>query len=431
VPLRPRESRFVADYDWKLLGSWSRLALANARSDRILANPATQKRGFDRQIAFRIRHRYRFPWNWLPMHRRTILQTGLGLAIGAPLLAAMKPNDFDAAADVLTRVTDAGQVEAAAMYVRHGESVLSRSFGAAPREDAIFLLASISKPMSVAAVMTLYEQKRFQLDDPVHRFLPEFSGDARDRVTMRHLLTHVSGLPDQLPENTALRSRHAELDEFVERAMKTPLRFVPGSQYSYSSMGILLASEVARRISGKSIATLVDEAVYRPLEMKHSAMGIGRLDRASLIRCQVESAAAESGSGDRATRDWDWNSDYWRQLGAPWGGAHGSAADVARFLDAFLHPQGRWLQPDTARLMTTNHNPPGIRPRGLGFDLGSQLGGGRSSAMTFGHGGSTGTLCWADPASDAICVILTTLPSQAANPHPREVTSKRVAEAIG
>lgn len=364
------------------------------------------------------------------MHRRTILQTGLGLAVGTPLLAAMKPNAFDAAADVLTRATDAGQVESAALYVRHGESVLSRSFGAAPPEDAIFLLASISKPMSVAAVMTLYDRQQFQLDDPAQKFLPEFSGGQRDKVTMRHLLTHVSGLPDQLPENTALRSRHAELGEFVERAMNTPLQFTPGSRYSYSSMGILLASEVARRISGKTIATLVDEAVYRPLNMHHSAMGIGRLKRESLMRCQVESAAPESGSGDPATRDWNWNSDYWRQLGAPWGGAHGSAADVARFLDAFLHPPEKFLQPDTVQLMITNHNPPGIRPRGLGFDLGSQLGGGRSSAMTFGHGGSTGTLCWADPASDAICVVLTTLPSQAANPHPREVTSKRVAEAI-
>ncbi len=80
--------------------------------------------------------------------------------------------------------------------------------------------------------------------------------------------------------------------------------------------------------------------------------------------------------------------------------------------------------------MITNHNPPNLRPRGLGFDLGSQLGGGQSSALTFGHGGSTGTLCWADPQSDAICVVLTTLPSQAASPHPREVASKLVAGAI-
>jgi CubicO group peptidase (beta-lactamase class C family) len=80
--------------------------------------------------------------------------------------------------------------------------------------------------------------------------------------------------------------------------------------------------------------------------------------------------------------------------------------------------------------MTTNQNPAGLRSRGLGFDLGRQLVGGRCSQRTFGHGGSTGTLCWADPESDSLCVVLTSLPSGAAHPHPREVTSRLVAEAI-
>ena len=78
---------------------------------------------------------------------------------------------------------------------------------------------------------------------------------------MRQLMTHVSGLPDQLPENSTLRARHAPLGEFVRGAMKTPLLFAPGSEYRYSSMAILLAAEVAQRISGKSISTLVAETV--------------------------------------------------------------------------------------------------------------------------------------------------------------------------
>ena len=147
----------------------------------------------------------------------------------------------------------------------------------------------------MAAVMTLYDRKLFDLDDPVCKFLPEFSGDSRDKITIRHLLTHVSGLPDQLPENAKLRARHAELAEFVQGAIRTPLLFAPGSRYRYSSMGILLASEVAQRISGKSIATLVDETVYKPLEMKNSALGLGRLKLDALMRCQVENAAPESG----------------------------------------------------------------------------------------------------------------------------------------
>jgi CubicO group peptidase (beta-lactamase class C family) len=79
--------------------------------------------------------------------------------------------------------------------------------------------------------------------------------------------------------------------------------------------------------------------------------------------------------------------------------------------------------------MITNQNRPGIRSRGLGFDVGTNAGSPGCSEKTFGHGGSTGTLCWAAPATDTICVVLTTLPTRAANPHPRSVVSDRVAEA--
>jgi CubicO group peptidase (beta-lactamase class C family) len=92
---------------------------------------------------------------------------------------------------------------------------------------------------------------------------------------MQHLLTHVSGLPDQLAENQELRSKHASLSEFVEHAIRTPLHFVPGSRYQYSSMAILLAARVAELISGTDILTLVDRAVFQPLKMRRSAQGVG------------------------------------------------------------------------------------------------------------------------------------------------------------
>lgn len=365
------------------------------------------------------------------MRRRTILKAGLGLALGTPLMAAIKQNKLEEAARVLAQATSAMQVEAASLYVRSGKSVFARAFGKAKSKDSIFLLASISKPISIAGVMTLYDRGLFDLEDPVQKHLAEFKGDGREKITMRQLLTHVSGLPDQLPENSRLRASHAKLSQFVDGAIRTPLLFEPGTQYSYSSMAILLATEVARRISGKPISALVDETVFKPLGMKHSALGVGRFPLETLMRCQVENAAPESGSGDPTTKSWDWNSVYWRELGVPWGGAHGSAPDVGRFLDAFLHPTGKLLKPATARLMVTNHNPEGIRARGLAFDVGSGLGAPKASKSVFGHSGSTGTLCWADPETDTVCVILTTLPARAVKPHPRDVTTKLVAEAVG
>jgi CubicO group peptidase (beta-lactamase class C family) len=363
------------------------------------------------------------------MQRRTFLGTTLAIAGASPLFAALRGGRWDDAVEVLERATAAKQVETAVLHVAQGDESLTRHFGKAASGDAMFLLGSISKPINVTAVMTLFDLGKFQLDDRVGKFLPAFTGDGRERVTIRHLLTHVSGLPDQLADNNELRKRNAPLTEFAERAIRTRLDFAPGARYRYSSMGVLLAARVAELVSGSDIRTLVDRTVFQPLGMRHSAQGLGRFKLEEMVSCQTEGAAPESGGGDPQARGWDWNSPYWRTLGAPWGGTHASAPDVAAFLGEFLGARGRAIQPDTARLMIRNHNPAGLPPRGLGFDVGKASGSPGCSERTFGHSGSTGTLCWADPASETICVVLTSLPRRAAQRHPRELTAERVAAA--
>ena len=364
------------------------------------------------------------------MDRRTFLAGGLGAALSAPLLKAMRQDKFDAAAAVLAKSVSDGQVRAASLCVRHGKDLFARSFGEAKTPDAVFLLASITKTMTAAAVMTLVDHGKIRLDDPVVKYLPEFSTGPRAKITIVQLLTHVSGLPDQLPENQALRSSHAKLSQFVEAAVRTPLLFDPGAKFSYSSMGILLASEVARRVSSTDFAEFVDRTVFQPLEMKQSALGLGRHKMEDIVRNQTERAAPESGAGDPSAKEWDWNSPYWRALGAPWGTAHSSAPDVARFFAEFLHPTDRMMKPETARLMIRNHNADGIVPRGLGFSVGRGSGSPGCSEKTFGHSGSSGTLAWADPETDTVCVVLTTLPGAAAKPHPLRVASDLVAKAV-
>ena len=194
-------------------------------------------------------------------------------------------------------------------------------------------------------------------------------------------------------------------------------------------MAILLATEVAQRISGTDFPSLVDELIYKPLGMKHSAMGLRPFDLGSVMRVQTEKAAPESGGGAASAKDWDWNSSYWRRLGAPWGGTHASAPDVGRFLTEFLLEKGKTVKPETAKLMTTNHNAPGQTPRGLGLSVGAAAGSLGCSEKTFGHTGSTGTIAWADRATETICVVLTSLPALAVQPHPRDVAAQRVANA--
>lgn len=362
------------------------------------------------------------------MNRRIFLYTGAALPWVTPLFGALQKERFDAAADVLRSAVTAGPMRSAVLHVRQRASSWTQRFGNAPTDDAPFLLGSITKPICITALMTLFDKETFSLDDRAQRFLPKFKGDGREAVTLRHLLTHVSGLPDQLPNNAELRSKHATLAEFVEHAQRVPLSFVPTSRYQYSSMGILLASHIAELISGVEIKTLVNRVVLQPLGMKHSALGLGQFALTDVMQCQTEFAAPEAGAGDPAAKNWDWNSPYWRTLGAPWGGAHASAADIGRFLAEFLYQEGRVVKPETARLMTSNHNPAGFSPRGLGLAVGASAGSPGCSERTFGHTGSTGTIAWADPSTETICVVLTSLPARAIQPHPRDLAALEVAK---
>lgn len=144
--------------------------------------------------------------------------------------------------------------------------------------------------------------------------------------------------------------------------------------------------------------------------MTHTVLGMGDYEMSEVVRGQIENAAPESGAGAADTRDWDWNSPYWRDFGAPWGGAHSTAGDVAKFLGSFLKPDGKVLKPETARAMIQNQNQGFDRARGLGFDVSPKYLGKSSSEKVFGHRGSTGTIAWADPEKDLSCVLLTSLP---------------------
>jgi len=334
--------------------------------------------------------------------------SGLGSQV---LSAALK--DFDstlAAVDAaIAKIVADGEVHAAAIEVRRGDKVHRRSHGAAATPDAMFLLGSITKPVTAIAVMALADRGKLKLSEPAVKYLPEFSEGERPKVTIEQLLTHTSGLPDQLPNNNELRARHAPLADFVAGACRTPLLFSPGAKYHYQSMGILLAAEIVERVSGQKLPAFLDETVFGPLGMRHSVLGVGKWRKEDLVAMQTDRAAPESGGGDPRARDWDWNSDYWRKLGAPWGGGHSSAGDMTTLLRLFLRPDGRVLRPETAREMTRNHTAGLGADRGIGFHLGSALGRG-CSPRTFGHTGSTGTLAWADPETDTSFVLLTSLP---------------------
>ncbi len=300
---------------------------------------------------------------------------------------------------LLQKQTESGEVESAALLVRAPSFDLMRGYGHA-KESTPFLIASITKPMTVSAVMLLRDEGALKLDDPVQKYIPEFAGGARANVTVKHLLTHTSGLPDMLPENEDLRKKHAPLSAFIAGACRTPLLFEPGTKVSYQSMGILLAASIAERITEQSFPSFLRTRIFTPLGMSATSLGLGGRKIADCARSQVAEAT-----------DWDWNSPYWRNLAAPWGGAHSTVADIAAFASAFRDPDATPWKPGTAREMVTIQTSGLNGAWGLGWSRNVSGFGKECSAATWGHSGSTGTLCWYDPAGKMTFVLLTSKPA--------------------
>jgi CubicO group peptidase (beta-lactamase class C family) len=367
------------------------------------------------------------------MNRRNMLK-----ATGATMIASQLPAQaaagswdrakLDQAAGLMESWIADGRVQGASILVTQGARQFARNLGAAKGAESVFLLASITKPMTAAAVMTLVDAGQLSLDDKAVKFFPAFIGEGRETITIRNLLTHTGGLPDMLADDEMLREHHAPLVEYAAGALKAPLKFAPGSKYSYSSMGILLSAEIAQQIAGKPITDIVEERVFKPLGMRRT--GYGLRGRANSTTVASQPAPAMSEVGKKSWDGWNWNSEYWRNLGAPWGGALGSAADIARFYREFLEQRGRILKPATEQMMIVNQSPPGVKPSGLGFDLPPSVGAPACGPRTFGHNGSTGTYSWADPDTGTVCVVLTTLYEAAVRPHPTHLVGNLVAEAV-
>lgn len=318
--------------------------------------------------------------------------------------SSLRPAGCDAAslekADrLIAEQVAGGAVWSAALLVRRGTFEFVRAHGRAAVHTP-FLIASPTKPMTASAVLLLLDRGELKLSDPVQKYLPEFRGGERAAVTIQHLLTHTSGLPDMLPENVELRKRHAPLSEFVAGTCRTELLFRPGTKVSYQSMGILLAGAVVERITGQSLPAFLSANVFGPLKLSATSLGLGGRNISDTALCQVDVAS-----------DWDWNSAYWRNLGVPWGGAHSTVRDLAGFAEQFVATENRpWTA--ATRLAMRSVQTGGLNQAwGLGWLMEPRAFGQSCAPGTFGHFGATGTVVWHDPVARLTCVLLTTRPA--------------------
>jgi CubicO group peptidase (beta-lactamase class C family) len=326
----------------------------------------------------------------------------------------MNQTDFSRAQDLLAEAVHQRQITAGSLVViQAGTPVVEAGFGyqhptdhSHPVDaDSTFLLASITKPVTVLALMLLVERGLVSLGDPVRQHLPEFVGEDRSTMRILHLLTHTSGMRDMLPNNIDLRQAHAPQSTFVQHALEARLLFSPGSDFRYQSKGILLVAEIVERLTGQRLREFLRTDLLGPLGMDRSSLGLGERSIDETVYCGVDP------EDERFSSDWGHNSPYWRDFGCPWGGLHASARDVARLLQAVVTDGGGAISPATCRRVRLDHNVRMKAPWGLGWGLRDSrvwnYFGNLCSEETFGHTGSTGTVAWADPKTHTVCVILT------------------------
>ncbi|MFN2315568.1 MAG: serine hydrolase domain-containing protein [Gemmatimonadales bacterium] len=311
-----------------------------------------------------------------------------------------------------------GVFPGAAVVIGRRDTVLyARGFGrftwaansAVPSADStLWDVASLTKVVATASVaMRLADRGQLDLDTPVARFLPRFTGGGRERVTVRMLLDHTSGLPAFAPLYQDAETREAA----IARLWEVPLRRLPGRSPDYSDLNAILLALAMEAITGQPFDELVHQEVFEPLGMTETLFA----PPASLRR-RIAPSMRDS-RGPIAGRPSDPNAFA---LGGVAGhaGVFATAADLARFAQAWLrqghHPGGgTWVSPLTLRQFLERGTQSGTRmlgwdsprdvvPRNTTTSFGSL-----ATALTYGHTGWSGTSMWIDPASDLFMILLT------------------------
>jgi len=351
-------------------------------------------------------------------------------------ISAERLKRLDAA---MAKIVDDKQVAGlVTLLERHGKVVDFNAYGkrnvsdGGPlQKDSIFRIYSMSKPVTGVAMMMLFEEGKWRLDDPVARYIPEFARlkvytgknddgtpkmeDARRSMTMRELMTHTAGLGyvlnaanpvDKMIIDGNILNAAAPLQKMIDGLGKTPLLAQPGTRWSYS-IGVDVQGYLVEKFSGVSFADFARTRIFEPLGMKDTAFYVPKekMSRFSEVH---------SGAGASLAIDPNRPEPTIVPLGPSGGGGlFSTASDYARFCDMLL--QGgqfggvRLLAPRTVEMMRTNHvNPDPLKtmPPGTGWGMDFEVvmdaaaAGDSVPNGAFRWWGIAGTWFWIDPVDD-------------------------------
>lgn len=326
---------------------------------------------------------------------------------------------------VVMRGIQAGGYPGAAVVVgRKGAAVWERGFGrldwtgSSPTVDpaeSIYDLASLTKVIgTTTALMILYDEGKIHLDDPVSKYIPEFSGGEKDLVTLRLLLEHRSGLP---AGRDLWRFTHSP-EEAREAVIQTPLVYHPNQYYEYSDLGADMLGFVVEAASGERLDQFLEDHVWKPLGMENTFF-----KPADSLRDRI--APTE----DNPPRGYPLRGEVHDENAFALGGVAGhaglfsTASDIAIFAQMMLnggeYGGTRLIADSTVTLFTTR----AAGTRALGWDTcaGDGSCGKYLSERAYGHTGYTGTSLWIDPDRDMFVILLTNRVHEARARRPAKV----------
>lgn len=268
------------------------------------------------------------------------------------------------------RLAQADSFSGAVLIAKDGRTLWSAAFGIADRNfnvpnriDTKFNLGSMNKMFTAVAVAQLVERGVLSFDDPVSKWLPGvLKGDAGDKVRIKHLLTHTSGLGSYFTDewDAASRARYRTVDDFMSIAKQETLQFDPGTRWSYSNTGMLVAGKIVEAATGQSYFDYVRAHIYTPAGMTNT--DAYELDYVT-PNLAVGYEREMTGAGPRYR-----NNIFMHVIkGGPAGGGYSTVEDLLKF-DVALR-SGKLVGKDFVRLLTTPKPDVGSPQYGYGFGI--------------------------------------------------------------
>ena len=358
----------------------------------------------------------------LPINLNSKYKRGSGLKVDRASSIFDYNNDFDFSSSwkIINDAIDSKLFPGAQILVVKDSKILAeKSFGYqtfesnSPKIDinTIYDIASLTKVVATTPViMKLIKKKYLHLDHEIYQFYPEFKGEWKDKVTIKHLLTHSSGLKpyEQYFKNKNIKNSDDIIRDIVS---KQNLLFEPGSEFKYSDLGMILLMDIAEKITGRTFSDLVQSWILNPLNMKNSYFNppvnildvippteIDNLYRNKIVKGFVhdENAFLMGGVSGHA-------------------GLFSNSYDIAKYAQTMInfgiYNGSRVFNSYSIKKTTKKQNTPYGSDYALGWDTpsikGNSSAGDFFSKGSYGHLGFTGTSLWVDPNQKIIIILLT------------------------